>query len=318
MRHAGSEELSRTLGWSSEAEIRASLDSTVAVGGVGAAGFPMALALARDGVSHFKVADPDVIERSNFNRHPGAFRSTVGKRKVDVLRDMILDINEDAIVETYIEGVTADNVNEFVRGADLVFDGIDFNVPHISVMLHRAAMMAGTVSMTGLELGSCAVYTSFNAATVPFEETIGFSRHDSIASIQAQVAEGLDVAGSIPYMPFKSAHMNVLKAVVKGAPVPSNARGVMLFGAAVAEEALLHLTSHVQNEQNVLQKLLTAGKVGNNRPAPIWAPRYQVYDLTRRKSPTIRKTAIGSSGRLLLMAARSKMGLNPVLSYDVN
>ena len=75
--------------------------SRVAVFGVGGVGGYVAEALARSGVGNMVLTDNDCVSVSNINRQIIATRSSVGKYKVDVMKERILDINPKAEVETY-------------------------------------------------------------------------------------------------------------------------------------------------------------------------------------------------------------------------
>lgn len=98
----------------------------VAVVGVGGVGGQVALALARCGVENFCLIDFDKVSSSNCNRQVVAFTSTIGKNKVDVLKDMILDINSMAKVETFCQKICKDNVEKLINNKfDIVVDAID-------------------------------------------------------------------------------------------------------------------------------------------------------------------------------------------------
>lgn len=103
--------------------------STVMVLGLGGVGSNCVEALARGGVGHFIIVDHDVVQESNINRQAIAFYSTVGRRKIDVMRDMIADINPSAQVEALDTFVLAQNVPAFLDTyatcADYVVDAID-------------------------------------------------------------------------------------------------------------------------------------------------------------------------------------------------
>lgn len=75
--------------------------SRVAVFGVGGVGGYVVEALARSGVGSFDIIDDDKVCMTNINRQIIATFDTVGKYKVDVLKDRILAINPQAKVETY-------------------------------------------------------------------------------------------------------------------------------------------------------------------------------------------------------------------------
>ena len=121
----------------------------IAVFGVGGVGGYVAEALARSGVGALTLIDKDTVTESNINRQVVAYRSTIGKAKTDVMRDIINDINPDCKVFTYTRAYSASD-NEFIDfdGLDYIIDAIDDvdakltliknaiakNVPIISVM----------------------------------------------------------------------------------------------------------------------------------------------------------------------------------------
>ena len=73
----------------------------VAVFGVGGVGGYVVEALARSGVGEFDLIDNDTVVLSNINRQIIATHSSVGKYKVDVMKERILDINPDAKVTVH-------------------------------------------------------------------------------------------------------------------------------------------------------------------------------------------------------------------------
>lgn len=75
--------------------------SKVAIFGIGGVGSYAVEALARAGVEHLVLIDYDKYDITNINRQLGALHSTIGKYKVDVVKERILDINPNAIVEIY-------------------------------------------------------------------------------------------------------------------------------------------------------------------------------------------------------------------------
>ena len=70
----------------------------VAVFGIGGVGGYTVEALARSGVGALDLIDNDTVSISNINRQILATHSSVGRLKVEVARDRILDINPEAIV----------------------------------------------------------------------------------------------------------------------------------------------------------------------------------------------------------------------------
>lgn len=83
----------------------------VGVGGVGGAALE---ALVRAGVGRVTVIDPDVFAPSNCNRQLLALASTVGRPKVQVAKERMLEINPQLTVTPLCQGVTPQNVGELL------------------------------------------------------------------------------------------------------------------------------------------------------------------------------------------------------------
>lgn len=122
-------------------------DSTVMVLGVGGVGSNCVEALARGGVGRLIVVDHDVVQASNINRQAIAFRSTIGRKKVDVARAMIADINPEAQVEALDRFVLAEDVPEFLDAyadrVDYVVDAIDTISAKLAVASHDQFQFRG-------------------------------------------------------------------------------------------------------------------------------------------------------------------------------
>ena len=73
----------------------------VAVFGVGGVGGFAVEALVRSGIGAFDLIDNDTVALSNLNRQIIATRDTIGKLKVEVMRDRILSINPQAEIRMY-------------------------------------------------------------------------------------------------------------------------------------------------------------------------------------------------------------------------
>ena len=101
-------------------------NSRVIVFRVGGVGSYTVEALARAGVGHITMVDFDEISESNINRQLHSLRSTIGKSKIDVMKDRILDINPDCKVEL-VKRLVYDDVDEVLGNNkyDFVVDAID-------------------------------------------------------------------------------------------------------------------------------------------------------------------------------------------------
>ena len=102
-------------------------DKTVLCIGLGTGGAFVAVELAKCGVGRFLLVDRDRLSVGNVVRHPGGI-SQVGRSKVNVLRDLILDKNPKAHVEVHAIEANFDNrdvIAGLVQAADIVICGTD-------------------------------------------------------------------------------------------------------------------------------------------------------------------------------------------------
>jgi molybdopterin/thiamine biosynthesis adenylyltransferase len=161
---------SRNVGWVSAQEQAFLRQKTVAIAGLGGVGGIHLLTLARLGVGAFTLAEFDTFELTNFNRQAGAVVSTVGRPKLDVLVDMAKDINPEVRIRAFPEGVTEQNVDDFLAGADLYVDGLDF----FSVQARRTTFAAcarhRVPAITVAPLGMGAALLTFLPGRMTFEE----------------------------------------------------------------------------------------------------------------------------------------------------
>ncbi len=100
------------------------LDSTILLIGVGGLGSPSALYLAAAGVGHLIIADFDKVEISNLQRQIIHHTQDIGKYKVDSAKAKMLAINPDIKITT-LKDLDADNLDSWVKKADIVLDGTD-------------------------------------------------------------------------------------------------------------------------------------------------------------------------------------------------
>jgi tRNA A37 threonylcarbamoyladenosine dehydratase len=122
----------------------------VAVFGLGGVGSYAAEALARAGVGAFVLVDNALVGPSNINRQIIATRSTVGRPKVEVMRERILDINPDSRVETHRSRLAPDTAGTLVRpGLSYIVDAIDTLSAKIELVLRAKELGIPIVSAMG-------------------------------------------------------------------------------------------------------------------------------------------------------------------------
>ena len=94
--------------------------------GVGGVGSWCAEALIRSGIGHLTLVDPDGVDVSNINRQLPALTTTVGRPKVEVLRERLLDINPSADIVALQQRFTAETAFSFdLSTFNYVVDAID-------------------------------------------------------------------------------------------------------------------------------------------------------------------------------------------------
>ncbi|SHI17841.1 tRNA A37 threonylcarbamoyladenosine dehydratase [Sporobacter termitidis DSM 10068] len=114
-------------------------NATVAVFGIGGVGTFTAEALARSGVGGLVLVDDDRVCLTNINRQLIATHRTVGKKKVEVMKERILDINPHCQVETRESFYSAETAADFeLTLYDYVVDAID-TVSSKLVLIEEAA-----------------------------------------------------------------------------------------------------------------------------------------------------------------------------------
>lgn len=110
-------------------------NSHVAVFGIGGVGGYVAEALARSGVGSIDLFDNDDVSITNINRQIIALMSTVGRAKVEIMKERILDINPEAKVTCHNVFFMPDNSNDFdFSRYSYVVDAVDTVTAKIEII----------------------------------------------------------------------------------------------------------------------------------------------------------------------------------------
>ena len=108
----------------------------VAVFGIGGVGGYVCEALVRTGVGHFDLIDDDKVCLTNLNRQIIATRKSVGKHKVDVMKERMLDINPNADITIHKCFFLPENADEFdFTQYDYVVDAVDTVTAKIEIIM---------------------------------------------------------------------------------------------------------------------------------------------------------------------------------------
>ena len=137
----------------------------VAVFGIGGVGGYTVEALARSGVGALDLIDDDRVCLTNINRQIYATRKTVGKYKVEVAKERILQINPACQVETHCAFYMPDTAAQFdFRQYDYVVDAIDTVTGKLEMI--EQAYRAGTPIISSMGAGNKMDSTAFEVADI--------------------------------------------------------------------------------------------------------------------------------------------------------
>lgn len=124
--------------------------SRVAVFGIGGVGGYVCEALVRSGVGAFDLIDDDKVCLTNLNRQIIATRKTVGKYKVDVMKERILEINPDAVVQTHTCFFLPENADTFpFEEYDYIVDAVDTVTAKIALVMKAQEKQVPIISSMG-------------------------------------------------------------------------------------------------------------------------------------------------------------------------
>ena len=140
-------------------------NSRVAVFGIGGVGGYTVEALVRSGIGKLDLIDDDKVCLTNLNRQIIATRSTIGKYKVDVMRDRILDINPKTEVNVHKCFYLPETKDEFdFTKYDYVVDAVDTVTAKIQLVME--AREAGVPIISSMGAGNKLDPTAFQVADI--------------------------------------------------------------------------------------------------------------------------------------------------------
>ena len=174
---------SRNIGWVTREEQDLLRTKRVAIAGLGGVGGSHLLTLTRLGIGAFNVADLDVFELANFNRQAGAYLSTIGQPKTDVLVRMAKDINPELDIKVFDQGVDAGNVDAFLDGVDAYVDGLDYFAVDARRLVFAKCAELAIPATTAAPLGMGAAVLNFLPGNMSFEEYFRLEGHDEMEQL---------------------------------------------------------------------------------------------------------------------------------------
>lgn len=295
----------RNLGFHSLEEQRRLQDATLAISGGGGDGGEIARLAVRAGIGcgrrgEIRLADPEAFAPENINRQSASAADTIGENKAVAVARLLLRINPALNVKVYMDGVTPENIEDFVKGADVVLDEAAFERHELAVMTNRTARQYEVPVIQGMNLGWAGIVTTMHPHGAKFERQLGFVDSDDLAN----VAESrVPLRHWIPYIPFRYGDYGVLEATSTGIkPAPSIAEGMSVTAARTVLEVKLNLWSG-----------------GNRRKLPTYFRWAEVVDLYSGRTKRVRYTDLSYYTHGARAWIRDRMlHLNPVTDFALH
>ena len=226
------EATSRNLGLISRDEQEVLRRSTIAIAGMGAVGGHHLITLARMGVGGFIIADPDIYEPLNLHRQAGAFTHTIGRKKVEVMAEMVRAINPEVRLTVFAEAIEEHNVDAFLKDADMYLDGVDFFQIDARQTIFRKAREKGIFAITSAPIGFGSSVQVFDPAGMPFERYFGMK-----AGMTRAERLILFAIGVLPRLP-KTSHMDPGAVDFEREKGPALVSAILMASGVIATETL--------------------------------------------------------------------------------
>ncbi len=121
----------------------------VAIFGLGGVGSFVLEGLVRAGVQNFLLVDHDKIEKTNLNRQILATTKTIGRKKVEVAKERILEINPKAQVEIHQEFFMPESKGIIEEGIDYIVDAVDTVTAKIELVIRAKKLHIPIISSMG-------------------------------------------------------------------------------------------------------------------------------------------------------------------------
>lgn len=125
-------------------------NSKVAIFGIGGVGSFVVEGLVRAGVGSFLLIDNDTISESNLNRQIHALANTIGKYKVEVMKERIMQINPKAKVEILKEFFMPNSDSNLIDNTiNYIVDAIDTVTAKIELVIRAEKLQIPIISSMG-------------------------------------------------------------------------------------------------------------------------------------------------------------------------
>ncbi|MDD7113830.1 MAG: tRNA threonylcarbamoyladenosine dehydratase [Lachnospiraceae bacterium] len=188
-------------------------NARVAIFGVGGVGGFVVEALARSGIQSFDLIDNDTVSISNLNRQIIAIRDTIGRLKVEVMKERILSINPQAKVQTHPCFYLPETASEFdFSQYSYVVDAVDTVTAKIDIIMKAQSADVPVISSMGagnkMDPTKFEVTDIYKTNVCPLARVMrrelkkrGVKELKVVYSTEKAIKTGADVPGSIAFVP---------------------------------------------------------------------------------------------------------------------
>lgn len=142
-------QFSRTEQLIGKQEVEKLQKAKVAIFGIGGVGSYVVEGLARCGIGNFVLVDKDVVDITNLNRQLIATHKTIGKPKVEVTKERILEIHPEAKVQTFQEFFLPESPEILDETFDYVVDCVDTVTAKIELVVRAKKWNIPIISSMG-------------------------------------------------------------------------------------------------------------------------------------------------------------------------
>ena len=214
----------------------------VIIFGVGGVGSWAAETLVRSGIARLTIVDADTVAASNINRQLPATSSTVGRVKVEVLKQRLLDINPDAEIEAIHDFYNAETQSRYdLSGYDYIIDAIDSLADKALLILNATAAMAETARSSR----PVHFYSSMGAALKLDPSRIAVAEFWKVKGcpLAAALRRKFKKSGVFPARKFRCVYSDELVANHPDAAMLADRSGAMTYGKVAVNGAFMHITA---------------------------------------------------------------------------
>ena len=226
---------SRTQLLLGEAAMERLYKARVAVFGIGGVGGHAAEALARSGIGTIDLIDKDVVAMTNINRQLVATTKTIGQYKTDVMKERILSINPDAVVNCHTVFFLPETADQFdFQQYDYIIDAVDTVTAKIELVMQ--AEKAGCPIISSMGAGNKLHPELFEIADI-YKTSVCPLAKVMRKELRARGIKNLKVVYSkeIPIVPFESDEDSGKRQTPGSTSFVPSVAGLIMAGAVIRD-----------------------------------------------------------------------------------